>query len=305
MSIAWATVVLVVLLTPGFCFVWGFYAPHQVTRESVPASPLGQLAGAVVLSFFAHGLAHLLVNSALVCRAPGGLLGLAVPCIDFDQFAALLRIDGLQPAGRPLPALSAMVDASAGWIVLYFSVVAALFFGLGFGAGKLVEAGVLPITRHRWLSMLEQGRRQRNTARLVRAHVLSRTAHGDAVLIYDGIVQDFFSRADGTITYVALRGARSGALEINKEAPRRTGQATSLDPLGSADASTALLVLTSEDIANIYFEQLSTVTVDAAEEQALDEKIARLEHAGDARRPSPAAAPDNPSPAPAGASDPR
>lgn len=51
MSIAWATVVLVVLLTPGFAFVWGFYAPHQVTRESVPASPLGQLAGAVVLSF--------------------------------------------------------------------------------------------------------------------------------------------------------------------------------------------------------------------------------------------------------------
>ena len=289
MSIAWATVVLVVLLTPGFAFVWGFYAPHQVTRESVPASPLGQLAGAVVLSFFAHGLAHLLINSPLVCRAPAGVLGLDVPCIDFDQFAALLRIDGLLPAGRPLPSLAAMVEASAGWIVLYFAAQAALFFGLGFGTGKLVEAGVLPITRHRWLSMLEQGRRQRNSARLVRAHVLSRTAHDDVVLIYDGIVQDFFARADGTITYVALRGARSGALEFNKQAPRRTGQTTALSPLAGADDSSALLVLTSEDIANIYFEPLSAVTVDADETQALDAKIERLERS--AAQDTPAAPP--------------
>jgi hypothetical protein len=281
MSIAWATVVLVVLLTPGFSFVWGFYAPHQVTRESVPASPLGQLAGAVVLSFFAHGLAHLVINSGAVCRAQQGVLGWQPPCIDFDQFAALLRIDGVQPAGRALPSLAAMVDASAGWIVLYFGALAALCFGLGFGTGKLVEAGLLPITRHRYLSMLEQGRRQRNSARLVRAHVLSRTAHDDVVLLYDGIVQDFFSRADGTITYLALRGARSGALEINKQAPRRTGQTTALDPLGGADASTALLVLTSEDIANIYFEPLSAVTVAAGEEQALDEKLQRLERGAD------------------------
>ena len=51
MSIAWATVVLVVLLLPGFVFFWGFYAPNQVTRETVPGSPLDQLAGVVIFEF--------------------------------------------------------------------------------------------------------------------------------------------------------------------------------------------------------------------------------------------------------------
>jgi hypothetical protein len=287
MSIAWATVVLVVLLLPGFVFFWGFYAPNQVTRETVPASPLGQLAGVVIIGFFVHAAAYVVINSHLVCHRTGGIVGIVVPCVDFDQLAALLRIDGVVPPGKRPISLNDMLDANAGWVLAYFGWIAAVLFVAGLGVGKLVERGIIPLTRHRYLFMLEEGRkgdgRARSSkiaeARLVRAHVLSRTAHDDLVLIYDGVLRDFYSKADGTISYVVLRGARSGSVRITGDAPSRAGLTSPMDSSGTGDTSTALLVLTSEDIANVYFEHLSAVTQGPGEEEALDAAVQRLENA--------------------------
>lgn len=284
MSIAWATGVLVVLLLPGFFFFWGFYAPHQVTRESVPSSPLGQLAGAVVVSFFVHALAYSVINSALVCRSAGGWLA-AVPCIDFDQLAAVLRVDGATLPGRPQRSLNGMFDAYAPWILVYFAMVAGAAFALGLGGGKLVSDGRLPLMRHRYLFMLEEGRKREGAARrskqtearLVRAHVLSKTVHEDLVLIYDGILQDFYAKADGTISYIVLRGARSGTVKITSNQPRRAGDTTALESGSAGDATTALLVLTSDDIANVYFEHLSTVLKSPEEEEQLARALQRYE----------------------------
>lgn len=285
MSIAWATGVLVVLLLPGFFFFWGFYAPHQVTRESVPASPLGQLAGAVVVSFFVHALAYSVINSAVVCGAPRGWLA-AVPCIDFDQLAAVLRIDGATLPGRPQRALNGMFDAFAPWILAYFAIVAGAAFALGLAGGWGVSSGWLPLMRHRYLFMLEEGRKREGAARrgskqtearLVRAHVLSKTAHDDLVLIYDGILQDFYAKADGTISYIVLRGARSGTVKITSDQPRRAGDTTALEGGSAGDATTALLVLTSDDIANVYFEHLSTVIGSPEEEAQLARALQRYE----------------------------
>src|SRR5688500_2572058 len=97
MSIAWATVVIVVLLLPGFAFFWGFYAPNQVTREVSPASPLAQLAGVVVISFFAHAFAYLIINRGLCGAGPDSFL--TPPCIDFDELSALIRIDAFTLPG--------------------------------------------------------------------------------------------------------------------------------------------------------------------------------------------------------------
>lgn len=289
MSIAWATVVLVVLLLPGFVFFWGFYAPNQVTREAVPVSPLGQLAGVVVFAFFVHAAAYRLINGQDDCRRSGAGREPFVPCVDFDQLAALLRIDGAAPAGRQPPSLRAMLDAHAGWILGYFAATAGLSFLIGFAGGKLVESGRIPLSRHRYLSMLEEGRRgdagpAASQARLVRAHVLSRTSNDGLVLIYDGVLRDFYAKADGTISYIVLRGARCGTIRISAEPPRRSGQTIPLDDEGrSLSGGASLLVLTSEDIANVYFEPLSTVTRSVAEERSLDEALERLEgsHAGD------------------------
>lgn len=58
MSIAWGSLVLLVVLLPGVLFFVGIYWPEQFTRESEPRSPLGQLAGALLVAFVVHGLAY-------------------------------------------------------------------------------------------------------------------------------------------------------------------------------------------------------------------------------------------------------
>lgn len=307
MSIAWATIVLVVLMLPGFVFFWGFYAPHQVTRETVPTSPLAQLGGVVFFSFFVHAAAYTWLNGGAdaACRVPGSLFGATPPCIDFDRLGAMLRLDSPTPPGREPPALNRMLDTHAGWILAYFVVTAALSFAAGFASGKLVERGVLPIARHRYLRLLEEGRRQGRAAarrwpgsrgpvgsrltesRLVRAHVLSRTRHESQVLIYDGVLRDFYAKADGTVSYVTLRGARVGTLQLSGDGstpPRRSLDTEPLDAEGG-DASAAFLVLTADDIANLYVEPLNAVTQRPDEAAALDDAVRRFEAEQDAEDP--------------------
>ncbi|HKW82397.1 MAG TPA: hypothetical protein VJN68_01480 [Burkholderiaceae bacterium] len=277
MSIAWATVVLVVLLLPGFCFFWGFYLPHQVTRESVPANPLAQLAGVVIYGFFFHGIAYWLVNRVLDgghCEPAAVLL----PCLDFDLFASIVRLDGTPPVGKTLPALNQHFATYSGWILLYFAVAAGLSMLIGWGAGALVANGTLPMNRHRYLFTLEQARKAANeedAALLVRAHVLSKTTHGDLVVLYDGLVRDFFARADGTINYLVLRGPRSTTLKIEAGKSRPSGDPQPLAS-GQGDSSQAFLLIASDDIANVYFEPITVVQTKDSQEE-LDAALKRMD----------------------------
>lgn len=280
MSIAWSTVVLVVLLIPGFALLWGFYAPNQVTRESVPASPLGQLAAVVIASFACHGLFYAVING-VTCSSGW------TPCVRFEELAALLRAD-LTPSQtnpQPVARVGPMLDSFGVWILVYFMVASAVTGCIGYLSAKLVERGALPITRHRYLFMLEEGRRQRDSAaeshrtgavsKLVRAHILSKTLHDDNVLIYDGILQDFFAKSDGTISYVVLRGAQSGCLQI-ASGTQQVGTRIPLDRT-NANSNSALFVITSEDIANVYFEPLVEVTQTPDEAKVLEERLRKLE----------------------------
>jgi hypothetical protein len=280
MSIAWATVVIVVLLLPGFAFFWGLYSPNQVTREVSPASPLAQLAGVVIISFLIHACAYFVINTRLCLgTGPGAVPGM--PCVDFDQFAALLRIEAFTLPGTPLRPFRSMLDRYAGWILVYFGATGAITGLLGFGAGKLIENGYLSgFTRHRYLFMLERGRKKKG-AELVRAHVLSRTQNLSNVIFYDGILQDFFAKADGTISYVVLHDARTSTIEITGSGTLHSSTSIPLDIGGESLGTKPLLVITSENIANVYFEPLNEVRIESgADTDILDRAIDELEQSG-------------------------
>ncbi|PTR16166.1 MULTISPECIES: hypothetical protein [unclassified Nitrosospira] len=283
MSIAWATVVIVVLLLPGFAFFWGLYSPNQVTREVSPASPLAQLAGVVIISFLIHACAYFVINTRLCLgTGPGALPTLAgMPCVDFDEFAALLRIEAFTLPGTPPRTFRSMLDHYAGWILVYFGVTGAITGLLGFGAGKLIENGYLSgFTRHRYLFMLERGRKKKG-AELVRAHVLSRTQNLNNVIFYDGILQDFFAKADGTISYIVLHDARTSTIEITGSGTQHSSTSIPLDIGGENLGIKPLLVITSDNIANVYFEPLNAVRIESgADTEILDRAIDELEQSG-------------------------
>lgn len=291
MSIAWATIVVVVLLLPGFAFLWGFYSPNAVNRESVQASPLGQLAVVVAISFFTHAVIYVFLNWLPVCSSK---FTFAPPCVDLDLLAAVLRAEVVWPGSVTIP-WGSRIDTYAGQILLYFVVSILLCGSLGRYAGvQLVRGRLSFLARHHYLFMLEGGLKAAATevpavgAALVRAHVLSSTAHDGLRLIYDGVLSDFFAKSDGTVRYLVLRGANCGVFQVDPFKPRRVGTTVALDtaveddPAGrfmsaGQSVSTAILVLHAEQIENVYFEHLSVVEVNPDDQQKLDAGIEEVE----------------------------
>jgi hypothetical protein len=279
MSIAWATIVIVVLLLPGFAFFWGFYVPNQITREVSPASPLAQLAGVVVISFFVHAFAYLIINTRL---CTGAFLLMALPCVDFDELSALLRIDAFKLPGTSPQTFRSMLDQYIAWIILYFMATGAAAGLVGFGAGTLIERGRLRgFTRHRYLFLLEKGLR---ASEFVRAYVLSRTQNSNIMIVYDGLLKDFFAKADGTISYIVLHDPRASTIEIVPGGPTHSKQSIPLDIDAGVRGIQPFLVITSENIANVYYEPLNALRVESGDAEALETAIEELGQPGNETR---------------------
>ncbi len=159
-----------------------------------------------------------------------------------------------------------MLDLYIFWILLYFLATGGLTGLAGFGVGKLIENGHLRgFTRHRYLFLLEKGRKSEESE-LVRAYVLSRTQNLNTVIFYDGILQDFFAKADGTISYIVLHDANTSAMEITASGPAHSKDSIPLDIESGAPgvrATKPFLVITSENIANVYFEPLNVVRIES------------------------------------------
>ena len=114
----------------------------------------------------------------------------------------------------------------------------------------------------------------------MRAHVLSHTQNLNNVIFYDGILQDFFAKADGTISYVVLHDARTSTIEITGSGTLHSDTSTPLDIRGESLGTKPLLVITSENIANVYFEPLNEVRIESGDDtDALDRAIDELEQA--------------------------
>ena len=121
----------------------------------------------------------------------------------------------------------------------------------------------------------------------MRAHVLSRTQNLNTVIIYDGILQDFFAKADGTISYVVLHDASTSVMEIGSAGAAHSPARLPLDMGGSVRGTQPFLVITSEDIANVYFEPLNSLRLDEGTDTSiLDRAIDEMEQA--AGQPTPA-----------------
>ncbi len=291
MSLAWATVVVVVLLLPGFAFFFGFYLPDQVTREATPISPLGQLAIVVGVAFLVHAGWYVAINGWL-CRSE--ILG--ARCVALDEFIPLLRIDSLPAPPRQsdtpqtlsairgtLASTSKMVDDNAVQITAYFFVVTVTGALLGLAAGMVMQLRAMRrFARHRWMYSLNEGRRHAGgskKAKRVRANVLTKSSDtSGAVLIYTGVVEDFFVKTDGTISQLVLRYPKKGHIRIG-DAGSMEAIAVQDIPPAELDAGLSFLFLTSSDIANVFF--VAEPVLEHTEQEM--QELRRLKEARDAQ----------------------
>lgn len=247
MSLAWGSLVVLLLLLPGVTFFFGLHIPEGFSRESIERSALGQLSGVLAVSLFVH-LVLLILN------------GWAQPLIPPIDIHALLDTIVLEQGGSPaVRKVSAMLALHAKWIASYLLLAGALGGLLGFCFGKSIVPRVSGLAPHRWVFDLN------TKGNLTVAYVLTNVQHEDRVLMYHGFLRDFALKKDGTFAYVVLIDPTRSYLVLESSAPvTRDGHV-----IGEAPASTSktprystgkelarrYLCIEGEDIANIVFDR--------------------------------------------------
>lgn len=262
MSIAWGSLVLVVLLLPGILFFLGLYWPEQFTREAESRSPLGQLAGALLIAFSIHGFAY----SALSMQC-----GDWVPCI---SAGALLDVINAQPAQTR--AVGQMLREFRWWIFAYVSGTSAAGILLGAFYGWLVSTRrIRGFARHRWIYDL-------SVDGLTYAYVLTNIRHDHRILMYKGFLRAFGLQADGRFSYIVLsdvtrmylalypEGSETSAIEKQKVIGASASGGSVVVPTQPARPRKrvkSLFVIEGEDISNAVFDILEADAEALGEDQ--------------------------------------
>lgn len=255
MSIAWGSLVLLVVLLPGVLFFVGIYWPEQFTRESEPRSPLGQLAGALLVAFTVHGIAYALLTS---------FCGRWLPCI---SVGALLDVTNVDPKVPGMSAsVSSMFERYRWWILSYVLSTAVAGIALGAIYGTLiVRRKVRHFSRHQWIYDL-------SVDGLTYAYVLTNVRHEDRILMYKGFLRAFGLQQDGRFSYIVLSDVARQYLTLKENAPetsapdaqRMIGASTPgsvilpSEPTKPKKRVQSLFVVEGEDVANAVFDLLET-----------------------------------------------
>lgn len=242
MSIAWATVALLILLLPGVLFSVGLFLPHNVAREAVPRSPLGELASGVLIAFTIHGVLFIWLGERVNVAALLALLQLhGADAIKLDQLAAILL-------------------SSRARIVLYVLSTCAAGLFMGVSLGWLISKGRFrALVQHGWVLDLTARRKNGH----VLAYVMTHVRHEQRILMYRGYLQQFGLQKDGSFAYLALSEPTRYYMLLESAQPI-TSDPDLWRPIGivgttprgmeGAQRTRTVLVVEGEDIQNVVFE---------------------------------------------------
>lgn len=250
MSLAWGSLLLLIVLLPGVLFFVGTYIPEKFTRDAADRSAIGQLAGILLVSLVVHSA--LFVISPLYCAF--------LPCVDVDLLLRALTLDRAEPALATR--LANNISDQRIWIALYIVVTAGTGALLGWMTGRFVVRGRLAfLVQHRWAYKL-------SIDKLTTAWVMTQVREGPRVLMYRGFLRYFHLKRDGTFSYIVLENVRRGYLELTEQGPKasnggnwpimgqslRAQEQQALVARGQRYEET-LFAIEGEDIANIVFDR--------------------------------------------------
>lgn len=255
MSIAWGSLVLLVVLLPGVLFFVGIYWPEQFTRETEPRSPLGQLAGALLVAFVVHGLAYTVLSS--FC---GGFF----PCISIGSLLETINVD---PKDRAeVRAIGTMIRQYRWWILIYVLGTATSGIGLGAFYGYVVAKGKFRgFSRHSWTYSL-------SVDGLTYAYVLTNVSFEERILMYKGFLRAFGLQQDGRFSYIVLTdvtrmymnlaatGSETSGMELQKIIGASTSGKVVLpaEPTKPKKRLQSFFVIDGADVSNAVFDVLET-----------------------------------------------
>lgn len=251
MSLAWGSLVVLLLLLPGVWFFVGLHIPEKFTRQTAEQSPLGQLGAVLLVSFLVQSGMFLALRP--ICQRLEW-----IPCVDLRAVLSLLVLD------KPSLELSGMLGAHAAWIVLYVVASVALGMLAGYGIGRGVVSGKLSrLTQHPWIHDLSVG------DNFTVAYVMTHIRQNERILLYHGFLKQFGLQRDGRFSYLVLTGAHRGYMKLDEDAPRTTSAehwarigdapesiSRALAAANKASRGQSVFVIEGEDIANVVFDRI-------------------------------------------------
>jgi len=248
-SLAWTTVVLLVLLLPGFLFVFGMYAPERMSGDTVSKGTLVQLSGVILVSTLIHGGAFLLVNHGLQDVR-------GVPLIRLDYVFAILNLS--DKGSLSYHEIHQMFQRNAGWILLYLVMTYLAGYLTGYGVSMLIIKGPLrEIIRHGWIYDLVNAAREGGP---IHAYVLTNIQSEKRILMFRGYLKTYFFDTNGKISYLILREVERYYMNLGEEQATTTSSmkiGDNNEDLNQIkhDSEWSIMMISGENIANVMFER--------------------------------------------------
>lgn len=257
MSVAWTTILIVVLLSPGVFFFIGYSTRERYAREIVKSSAIADIGWAILLAIIIHLLAWGLLAGLVGYDLAADVKQIA----DYEQMPRWLLVD--QGVKRIVP------------IALYIVFTALAGLGAGCLFSWAITRGLLQfLATHKWINQVMWSMKKG----LVTAYIMTTIKENKRVLMYKGILAEFYLSPDGKFTYLILKSCSRFFMKFEEDAPTTTVQ---LQLFGAGQDHRPqqiwdYLLIDGSNVANVLFDPSPQIRETSAGGQLLNAEMDAL-----------------------------
>lgn len=251
MSLAWATLALIVFLLPGIFFFIGLASYERLSREIIRSSVVSEVAMACAIALAIH-----FISISLLSACGFRLSQFVVPLAEYASIPADVFVR--RAFERLMP------------VAVYLAATTFLGFAFGFVVAVNIVSGRLRrLARHKWIyDIIDIDRK----GGFVTAFVMTTIVDDSRIIMYKGRVHDIFLEPNGNISYLVLKNCfryymtfTNGELVTSKQL-ELFGERQGTRPANVWDR----LLIEGGKIANVLFDSSPEIRAQAAGKEALD-----------------------------------
>lgn len=251
MSIAWATIALILFLLPGIFFFIGLASYERLSREIIRSSVVSEVAMAAAIAIGIHFIS-ISCLSALGFR----LSQFAEPLAEYSKISTDVFVQRV--SDRLMP--TTLYLAATTLIGFCFGLVVAI---------NIVSGSLRRLARHKWIyDIIDIDRK----GGIVTAFVMTTIIDDSRIIMYKGRVHDIFLGPEGNVSYLVLKNCfryymtfNDGKLVTSKQL-ELFGVTQGTRPANVWDR----LLIEGNNIANVLFDSTPEIKAQAEGKEALD-----------------------------------
>ncbi len=268
MSIAWATIVVLVFLLPGFFFIFSLFYHERRSQGAALSSPTIPIVLALSAALAIHGGYYLFIDAWL----PNLLPFIKKIDINLVFLSVQSEIDG-----KMLGKLSSNFSSNRFSIFLYIILTSWLGYISGSFWYSRAKSGRWPtFSKHNWINEISGG-----DNKVVLVYVLTKIQDSEKVLMYRGAIHEYYAKSDGSLEYIVLTGAKRYYMKLEDDIPTTSETAnwkTISTSVSKSDGQKveSRLVIEGSDISNILYEIIQSEGPEEIKVQELQQKLETL-----------------------------